>query len=127
MVIEIETAEGDPAGALDELEISSTGVELDPQRHRKRKVDQRGPERDPTRIACDDRLIATCHQDKRDADQRNKCDERKERPMAHQRCPRLTVGTSTRSQTRPGRSSSRMRSGRDIPSGADWPVARDRG
>src|SRR5215469_18965837 len=112
MVIEIETAERDPGCTLDELKIGGRGIELEPQHDRQRKVDQRGPQRDPTRIACDHPLLATRHQDKGHPDQWKKRDERKERPMAHLRCPRLTAETGTRSRARPGRSSSRTRSGR---------------
>ena len=95
-VCELEPAEGDPIRSLDELEIGGIRIELQPQQHRQREIDQRGPKGDVAGVAGDHRLIAARRQDEPGADERHKGHQREERPMAHNDRPVLTAATGTR-------------------------------
>ena len=88
-----EPAERDPVRPLDKLEGGGVRVEVDPQHDRQRKDDQRRPQRDKARVARDHRLVAARDQDEERADQRQKGDEREQRPVAHGLMPLAQCGS----------------------------------
>ena len=79
----IGDAAGEPRRLLDELEIRLRRVEAPDQDQRHREGDQRGPQRDPARIAAGGFVVAAADIDQQRADQRQEGDDGENGPGCH--------------------------------------------
>ena len=68
---------------FDELEIRTGGVEAPDQDQRHREGDQRGPQRDPARVALRGFIVAAAEIDHQRAEHRQEGDDRKDGPGCH--------------------------------------------
>ena len=77
----------EPGLLLDELEFGRGGIEAPDQDERDREGDQRGPERDPARIALSGFAVAAHQHDEQRADERQEGGDGEDRPAHHQPTP----------------------------------------
>ena len=73
----------EPGALLDELEVGRGGIEAPDQNERDREGDQRGPQRDPARVARAGLVLAQQGDEQR-AGERQEGDDGEDRPARHQ-------------------------------------------